>query len=403
MHESYRIIIFNPSNGFQDSLYEYTPMVNFKFEYMELENIQSTNMQPKRSEKEQIGVSFLILSLIKKIRKLKYVKIIEFNLKAYANLFYYLFKLRCFTENQIVIKLRLQHITSHFLVQDLSGKSFYSNPSVLADHSSTKYFLRVTNNAFYPAADKFGNWRIDGDGQDIKNGLLKLVVDEVDKKKTFSTVIDMEGPPCLEDSRVFISENKEFVVSTLVESSRITGGSWKSSVGIFDLESKVFYVIPSPFGKRIEKNWIPFESNKRDGYIYLIYQSDPLCIIKLNLKNKKLNLLHGPPSNKPRLNGGSQAVLLNNGNYIRVARRKYAWPNYGWIYFNYFVLHNPNFEEISRSKPFIFEQLGIEICNGLALNGGDLILSWAQNERMVYTSKIPLNCVLSDFENMAQN
>ena len=123
----------------------------------------------------------------------------------------------------------------------------------------------------------------------------------------------------------------------------------------------------------------------------------------MDLKTKKLNLLYGPPSNNPRLNGGSQAVLLNNGNFIRVARRKYAWPKYGWIYFNYFVLHNSNFEEISRSKPFIFEQLGIEICNGLALNDGDLILSWAKNEREVYTSKIPLNCVLSDFENVAKN
>ena len=375
--------------------------MNFKIEYMELENIQSTNIQPRRSKKGQIKTSFLGLPLIKKIKKLKYTKMIEFDLRAYANLLYNLFKLRCFSEHQISIKLRLQHLTTYFVIEDLSGKSFYLNPTVLANHSSVKYFLRVTNNVFYPEADKFGNFRLDGDGQDVKNGLLMLTIDEYNNKKALSSIIEMGGPPCLEDSRVFIYQKKEFLVSTLLESSPKSGGSWKSSVGIFDLESRVFYLIPSPFGKRIEKNWVPFESDKSDAYIYLIYQSDPLCILRVDLKTKKFNLLNGPPSKKPRLNGGSQAVLLPNGTYIRVARKKFAWPKYGWINFNYFVLHNSSFEEISRSKPFIFEQLGIEICNGLALVGDNLILSWAKNDRVVYTSTIPLNCVVSDFEKIA--
>jgi len=372
--------------------------MNFKIEYLVFANGQSENTEPKHLKLRQGKIPFTLVSLLKKIRKLNYFKILEFNFRAYANFFYYSFKVRSLSEHKIIIKLRLRHLINQFLIQDLSGKSFYSNPTVLADKSTVKYFLRVTNNAFYPAADEFGNWHIDGDGQDIKNGLLMLEVDELNNKKTLSSIIDMVGPPCLEDSRVFISQNKEFLVSTFVESSRISGGSWKSSVGILDLESKVLYVMPSPFGVRIEKNWIPFESSKSDDCINLIYQSDPLCVLKVDLKTKKLNLLNGPPSKKARLNGGSQAVLLKNGNYIRVARRKYAWPKYGWIYFNYFVLHKPNFEEISRSKPFIFEQLGIEICNGLALNGDDLILSWAKNERTVYTSTISLNCVLSNFE-----
>jgi hypothetical protein len=84
------------------------------------------------------------------------------------------------------------------------------------------------------------------------------------------------------------------------------------------------------------------------------------------------------------LNGGSGFVLVDNLYYLRVARIQFSLAKLGRTRVSVIVKHDLNFTEISRSKPFIFQSLGVEICNGFAYSHDTFYFSWGQDDRSMY-------------------
>jgi hypothetical protein len=50
-------------------------------------------------------------------------------------------------------------------------------------------------------------------------------------------------------------------------------------------------------------------------------------------------------------------------------------------------MHNLKLEEIHRSKPFVFREVGIEICNGLEFKDGVFYFAWSENEKKIFVGK----------------
>ena len=51
-------------------------------------------------------------------------------------------------------------------------------------------------------------------------------------------------------------------------------------------------------------------------------------------------------------------------------------------------MHDLNFREIARTRPFVFKKYAYEICNGLVLRDNIFYFSWGENDEKMYYGKI---------------
>jgi hypothetical protein len=62
---------------------------------------------------------------------------------------------------------------------------------------------------------------------------------------------------------------------------------------------------------------------------------------------------------------------------------------------SYLVFHNSDGQIIRMSKPFLFKKFGFEICNGLTLEGENLLFSWGEDDIRMYVGRIPIQDLLA--------
>jgi len=65
---------------------------------------------------------------------------------------------------------------------------------------------------------------------------------------------------------------------------------------------------------------------------------------------------------------------------MRVARLQFQIYGLGGCRISVLVLHDLKFKEVARSKPFIFNKLGVEICNGLMVKDDLVFFSWGEDD-----------------------
>ncbi len=274
------------------------------------------------------------------------------------------------------------------------------NPTI-SQTGKLEIYYRKTTGALFPKAKLNGISRIDNPTKEFKNAVMRIELAEDMSITKQETVIELMGSPCLEDVRAITYHDRTLLVGTLVLTS--SPNPWSSTVAVYDTLTKVTLQLKSPNNRRIEKNWVPIEIN--GNILRLLYSSSPTHIIEVDLISgeQKSSILDITKTSEKPLNGGSQFVKLNDGSYLRVARKRFSVIGMGRIHLSYFVHHDTNFIEIGRSRPFIFRTLGFEICNGMRFEkNGVVYLTWAENDRDMYIASCSTQNIL-DFISTNRN
>jgi hypothetical protein len=283
-------------------------------------------------------------------------------------------------------------IPSLKVVKDISIESsdglWNINPTI---SNGLNIYFRQTTGAFFPIAKLDGIPRMDNPTGNFGNGIFKAKVTPNLKLKSVYEILPLRSTPCLEDVRVIEDNGKEYLIGTLVTSSRPK--PWKSSVAIYDVQSKRMVILKSPRNRENEKNWVPIEAS--EGSVKILYSSNPQITIEVDLQTgEQINSIPIPQKGAD-LNGGSQLLKLPDGRYLRIARKRFAVLNRGRIHLSYFVLHDRNLMEINRSRPFVFQTLGFEICNGLSfIDKHEIIIAWGENDRKMYLATASLEEII---------
>jgi hypothetical protein len=301
---------------------------------------------------------------------------------------YACFKTLLELRSEIRTEERLISLKLHFLeeithIKLSSERNLWNLNPTITQTGKLEIYYRKTTGALFPEAKLNGISRIDNPSKDFKNAVMRLeLADDMSMTKQ-ETVIDLKGSPCLEDVRAITFQDRTLLIGTLVLTS--SPNPWSSTVAIYDTLTKRTLQLKSPNNRRIEKNWVPIEINGK--ILRLLYSSSPTHIIEVDLINgeQKSSILDNTKISKKPLNGGSQFITLNDGSYLRVARKRFSVIGMGRIHLNYFVHHDINLMEIGRSRPFIFRTLGFEICNGMRLEkSGVIYVTWAENDRDMF-------------------
>jgi hypothetical protein len=270
---------------------------------------------------------------------------------------------------------------------------FDINPSITVDSGKVSIYFRRTNTSVQPISDEFGNMKTHRHGNVLKNSLHKIILDPSGKISEELELVSENSAMCIEDVRAFTDNGVTHLLGTIViPRNEETGDPWHTKVAYSN--GKIFSILSSPVGKRFEKNWVPIKSI--GNHLYLVHSNNPPLTLKLDLKSLRYET--SPFKNLHRnltLSGGSPCICMPDGSLLRVARRRLALFNRGFVHISYVVKLDQNFNEIVLSRPFIFQTLGFEIANGLAMDGNQIYISWGENDSKMYLATITLESLQS--------
>ena len=133
-------------------------------------------------------------------------------------------------------------------------------------------------------------------------------------------------------------------------------------------------VVRGSWSHLCQKNWMPFEVNDREEWIYATI-NDAGETARIAPDRPPASLDHG------RLRGGSQLVRLADNNWLAVVH-DVAFPGgHTRFYLHRFVLFDERAERVlAMTDPFYFEKLGIEFCCGLARLDDQLVASFSVDD-----------------------
>jgi len=321
---------------------------------------------------------------------------------------------------------RIPLIQIQELKPTLHPKLYHYNPTLLNLENSIRVFWRMSN--FSDSPDMFRSGRkkdrkLSSFGDNLLiNGVAtgELIVNsethfeeipcqeivippESDSSKlVISKRTNSDFALTFEDPRA-LDSRKDIIVLVACESSKIGLDDQKrQQMAIHNLTTGKISLIPSPYGREIEKNWTPIKS-ERDEILFLYSSSPSIVLRQFDSGKQEIEILEDEGSGRLDLNGGSQFVLVDNSYYFRVARSRFSLKRFWKVHLSFIVKHDLNFREISRTKPFIFRKYAYEICNGLILRDEHFYFSWGENDEKMYYGKISkenlISWVLKNTEN----
>ena len=171
---------------------------------------------------------------------------------------------------------------------------------------------------------------------------------------------------------------------------------WKSSVVLESISTGQITILPSPYSKGIEKNWVPVDI---DNSLTLLYGSNPIVMIKLDEKQLTHEFVFTKNRSQLILNNRTQVIKTDHPKipYIRVASKKYAKRKFGYTPLHYFEILSKNLQPLGLSKPFIFSSRKQEYCQGIAFKDSVIFLSWSEQEKHNFIGSIELDEVIKLF------
>ena len=316
------------------------------------------------------------------------------------------------------IRPTIQHEYNHF------------NPSIKSkENGNLEVFWRVSDSKHPSQNDIFGE-PIIGARQAIKdqNDYEDIICGELIQPINLATLIP-KNQTLVEIAKVKNSRDNEFGNPTtnlklFLEDPRLHPGTgdYFTAIARFGnyrsgLHNEIFTrmiivnrltgegtVIHSKNDGRIEKNWVVIREYLNE--IVLLKQSEPMVLVHFNLRTGATSSVEFGPTPKSKsqtnLNGGSPLVLVDDKFYIRVARQQFLLSKIGRVRINILVMHDLEFREIGRSQPFIFQVLGAEICNGLALQNDLFYFTWGENCYKMFLGVCNKDELISWFKNNLQ-
>lgn len=296
--------------------------------------------------------------------------------------------------------LDLKQLEIHPITQ--SPDKFYINPTLGIRNSYLEIFYRETNISIRPEADKKGVMKKVQIGDELSNTVFKGILTNDGKISQAQEVVENRKGYSLEDVRVAYWLGHQVLIGAQVNQSQIRDeAEWRTRVAI-NLNG-VSTPLPSPVGKRFEKNWVPI--NVVNNQLHLLHSNKPTRVISVNLVNlTQESWVTENSQSGITLSGGSQFVLLRDFSYFRVARKRFPLFDRGYVHISFIVAHDFEFRESAISTPFIFRDFGFEICNGLVLDESDkFYFSWGENDLRMYLGICTYSSLLSWFEHNRMN
>ena len=340
----------------------------------------------------------------------------------------YLFNLRYYVQKEIhkttitlylYLKYRCQILATHVylyklnldtrkLIIQLDTRSLISfptfiypvlNTSIAVLNNSLIAVSRLSNAGFEDTSDLIGrpiqSYR--KNQSQLQNGIIKFNLSLDGTVSNLEFLHKVSTIPNYEDPRIFVLHGQEYLVMTEVTSTiGILESAFKCGVVIENLQTKQIMKLRSPYGKGIEKNWVPVEDNKN---ITLLYRSNPVTLIKFEAYGPSYELLSTQYKSRENLNNRTQVIRTPYPEipYIRVASKKFAIRKYGYTPLHYFEILSENLQPISLSRPFIFSSRKQEYCQGIAIIDSKIYLSWSEQEKHNYIGSIEISEVVKLF------
>lgn len=153
---------------------------------------------------------------------------------------------------------------------------------------------------------------------------------------------------------------------------------YRTEVVLLDSDLRVLHALPSPFGRRVEKNWVPVRASATA--LTLLYSTLPTRLVHVDLRTGQSTVTEMERSPVPfDLHGGTPCVPLADGRLLRVGRTMHRCSNGDRFYFHYFVITDSELSEVVRSRAFRF-RCPLEICNGMASLDGRLYLGFGVDD-----------------------
>jgi hypothetical protein len=319
----------------------------------------------------------------------------------------------------LFLKYRWQILTSHVylyklnldarkLIIQLDTRSLVSfptfiypvlNTSIAVLNKSLIAVSRISNAGFEDTSDRIGRpiqlYR--KNQSQLQNGIIKFNLSHDGTVSNLEFLHKVSAIPNYEDPRIFFLHGQEYLVMTEVTSTiGISGSAFKCGVVIENLETKQIMKLRSPYGKGIEKNWVPVENNNS---ITLLYSSNPVTLIKFDADGPSHELISTLHKSKENLNNRTQVIRTPHPEipFIRVASKKFAVSKYGYTPLHYFEILSEDLQPLSLSRPFIFSSRKQEYCQGIAIIDSKIYLSWSEQEKYSYIGSIEISKVIELF------
>ena len=267
------------------------------------------------------------------------------------------------------------------------------NPTILAKDGKILGFARSTNISYLPTLDFLGRSILRQQIPYLLNGIVGFELDRDFRLTKVSDFVKLERVPNLEDPKaVVINGDLQLFCNLVSKEQNEDDRAIHCSNAALSVQSGELIVYKSPFGKNIEKNWIPFLTGK--SKITFIYSVAPQILLDLDSPASGLKVRILDEVSRENYHGGSQAVEIAPNLFVRVARKRITLPGRKIATLSYLIFHDSNGQIIRLSKPFIFKKFGFEICNGLTIERENLIFSWGEDDIHMFVGRIPIQDLL---------
>ncbi len=262
---------------------------------------------------------------------------------------------------------------------------YYINPVLVFEKNVLYVYFRETNVSIRPLANCKGQMKKIQTGGGLKSAVIRGKLSKEFLLLDQETYIQSTDSFPLEDVRAIYDSGNLLLIGTHVTTGSL-GESEVLRTRICIRDTSGTRLLESPVSKNYEKNWVPIRVTGNS--LELLHSTKPSRIVNFDLNSgTQTNYISEDSELSIELSGGTPFVRLRNGNYIRVARKRYPLFKKGYVHINFLVLHSAELKIIQVSKPFILNQLGFEICNGLAVTEDEnLIFSWGENDHKMFVA-----------------
>ena len=284
---------------------------------------------------------------------------------------------------------------------------FSYNPTISFDGNILHLAWRISGVSYGSKVDKTGRFtefilktnenylgyaQITGDNFDrtnISGGLepvLKVENAQYFKPENFLNLNEeIDG---FEDPR-FLPGNKSLL---LVHVRHKVTSYLQYSVGIVNIKDEKLFLLTLPNQAKIEKNWVTMCFNSDE--LLLLRSTYPRSVLRVNMKTNEVFESSETREKFGGIHNGTNFLLIDSDFYIRLVRIRLSSVGRKKAHYNFLVFHDLEFNEIERTQPFIFNNIGYEICNSIELREEEVIFAWGEEDKRMILGSIPLQNLL---------
>lgn len=262
------------------------------------------------------------------------------------------------------------------------------NPSILKTAYGYIVSIRLTN--FYHVG-VLNNWSLNGDDNIVNSIIIIVHYDKLFNILSVNNIIDKSwidenknGIMGFEDAILFNINGQYYFTCVTLNTKPYNIGKQTlcklpniSYNNIYEIKKSI--IIQGTNINRVEKNWLYINSENNENMRF-IYEHDPLTIIEVEVENKnieydkykniKIISKNETILDFTKFRGSSIPILFDfiNTKYLSIIHEVIFKNNIKICYIHRFILYDIDYNIEKISKPFYFDNKGVEFCRGLSLN-----------------------------------